>query len=176
MIFEPTPLLGAYILKPEPHEDKRGFFSRTFCIQEFEEMGLNVEIKQCSISFNHQRGTFRGMHYQSSPFEEDKIVSCSMGRIWDIIVDLRQQSSSKGQWFGLELSEENRYQLYIPKGFAHGFLTLEDNCQVFYMMTELYTPGYGRGFRWNDPSFDIKLPAPVTMIHDRDANYPNIIL
>lgn len=174
MKFLSTSLDGAYIIEPEYHKDERGFFARTWCTNEFKDNGLNPHIVQASISYNAKKGTFRGMHYQIPPYEEDKIVSCTMGAMIDIIIDLRRDSSTFKKWFSTELTAENRKMLYIPKGFGHGFLTLVDHTQIYYMMTECYQPGSAAGFRWNDPSIGIELPIPIEVIHERDANYPDL--
>ncbi|MEM6265276.1 MAG: dTDP-4-dehydrorhamnose 3,5-epimerase [Bacteroidota bacterium] len=171
MKFTETPLNGAYILDVVKHEDDRGFFARQFCINELADHDLESQLVQCNISFNHKKGTFRGMHFQRAPHAEDKIVSCTQGAILDIIVDLRQGSETFKQWTAVELSAENHRMLYVPKGFAHGFLTLKDDTVVYYQMTEFFHPESAGGFRWNDEAFDIMLPAPIEVISDRDATY-----
>ena len=173
MIFEETRLKGAYVVDPDLRYDSRGFFARTWCANEFENHGLNPRLVQCSISFNRSKGTLRGMHYQVAPFEEAKLVRCTMGAICDVIVDLRADSPTFRQHLAVTLSAENRKALYIPEKFAHGFLTLEDDTEVFYQMSEFYSAESARGFRWNDPGFGIRLPAPVTVISERDATYPD---
>ncbi|HZS44670.1 MAG TPA: dTDP-4-dehydrorhamnose 3,5-epimerase family protein, partial [Blastocatellia bacterium] len=135
MIFTETSLKGAYIIEPELLEDERGFFARVWCQKEFEDHGLNPRLAQCSISFNKRKGTLRGMHYQAKPFEEAKLVRCTRGAIYDVIVDLRPESESRYKWFACELTEQNRRMLYVPEGFAHGFQTLEDNTEVFYQIS-----------------------------------------
>jgi len=172
MIFEETKLKGAYIIRPERLEDERGFFARSFCLKEYADHGLFPFIVQCNLSFNKKKGTFRGMHFQAPPYEEDKIVSCNQGSILDIIVDLRRESPTFKQWISVELSAQNRAQVYIPKSFAHGFITLTPDSQVFYQMTEFYNPQSARGFRWDDPAFDLILPFPVEAIADKDKNFP----
>lgn len=172
MIFEETKLKGSYIISPERLEDERGFFARSFCMKEYAAHGLVPFIVQCNLSFNKKRGTFRGMHYQAAPYEEDKIVSCIQGSILDYIVDLRRESPTYRQWISVELSAENRKQLYVPRSFAHGFLTLTPDAQVYYQMTEFYNTQSARGFRWDDPAFDIHLPFPVEAIADKDKNFP----
>ena len=154
-------------------EDERGFFARAWCQQEFEAHGLNPRLVQCNISFNHKKGTLRGMHYQTAPFEEAKLVRCTNGTLYDVIIDLRPESPTYRQHFGVILTSEARNMLYIPEGFAHGFLTLADNTEIFYQMSEFYAPDYARGVRWNDPAFGINWPAPVTVISKRDASYPD---
>jgi len=172
MIFTETKLSGAYVVDPQFNKDERGFFARSFCRNEFESHGLSPSVAQCNISFNARRGTLRGMHYQW-PKGEAKLVRCTRGRIYDVIIDLRPESSTFRKYFGLELTGENRRMLYIPAGFAHGFLTLEDEAEVFYQMSEFYIPEQSRGVRWNDPAFGIDWPGPVQVISDRDNNYPD---
>lgn len=173
MIFRETSLSGAYIIEPEFKEDERGFFARTWCQREFREHGLNTSLVQCNISFNKKKGTLRGMHFQKPPYEEAKLVRCTMGAIYDVIIDLRPDSSTFKKWFATELTAENRKMLYIPEGFAHGFITLTDNTEVFYQMSQFYYPEYAIGVRWNDPSFNIIWPIDVAVISDRDRNYPD---
>jgi dTDP-4-dehydrorhamnose 3,5-epimerase len=171
LIFTETALKGSYLVEPEPHADKRGFFARTWCQKEFEQRGLNPRLVQCNISFNHMKGTWRGMHYQVTPHEEAKLVRCTMGSICDVIVDLRPESPTFRSHMTVTLSADDRRMLYIPESFAHGFITLEDNTEVFYQMSEFHAPECARGFRWNDPSFDIRLPLEVVCISDRDRDY-----
>jgi len=171
--FEGTGLDGAYLVIPERMEDDRGFFARTWCVREFSDKGLETRLVQCNTSFNRQKGTLRGMHYQVPPFEEVKLVRCTRGAIYDVILDLRPGSETFGKHFGAVLDEGNRSMLYIPKGFAHGFLTLETGSEVFYQMSEFYAPECARGLRWNDPAFRIPWPDPVCVISDRDRNYPD---
>jgi dTDP-4-dehydrorhamnose 3,5-epimerase len=173
MIFKETNLNGAFIIEPEIIADERGFFARTWCAREFETHGLTPNLVQCNISFNKQKGTLRGMHYQVVPHEEAKVVRCTMGTIYDVIVDLRPNSATYKQWVSVEISFENRRMLYIPEGFAHGFLTMEDDTEVFYQMSEFYAPECARGVRWNDPAFNITWPFGVTVISEKDAQYPN---
>jgi len=176
VIFEETSLSGAFIIEPERLEDERGFFARTWCRRELEEHGLDTRLAQCSISFNQKKGTLRGMHYQEAPHEEVKLVRCTRGSILDIIVDLRPESPTYRDHLSVELSENNRRILYIPAQFAHGFLTLEDGAEVFYQMSEFYAPEAARGFRWNDPAFEIRLPIEVAVISGRDQTYPDVSL
>lgn len=173
MKFEKTRLEGSWIIDINKQEDERGFFARTFCQREFLEHGLNTRLAQCNVSYNRKKGTFRGMHLQVSPFQEAKLVQCTSGRIYDIIIDLRPESPTYLQHLGVTLSAQEYRMLYIPEGFAHGFLTLEENTNVFYQMSEFYAPECARGFRWNDPAFGITLPADIIVISERDANYPN---
>ncbi len=158
MKFLELTLKNAYIVQPELIEDERGFFARSFCMEEFEKRGLDSDLKQCNISFNHKKGTLRGMHYQIEDKSEVKLVRCTMGKIYDVIIDLRPTSPSYGKWQGIELSSENRLMLYIPKGFAHGFQTLKDQTEVFYQMSSSFAPTYARGIRWDDPFFNIRWP------------------
>ncbi|MBX3058768.1 MAG: dTDP-4-dehydrorhamnose 3,5-epimerase [Anaerolineae bacterium] len=175
MIFQETPLAGAYVIDIERLEDERGFFARTWCQREYTEHGLSPRLAQCSISFNKQKGTLRGMHYQLPPYAEAKVVRCTRGAIFDAIIDLRPESPTYKQHFGLTLTPESRTMLYVPEGFAHGLLTLEDNTEVLYLISEFYAPDYARGFRWNDPTFAIEWPAAVQVISERDAGYPDFV-
>jgi dTDP-4-dehydrorhamnose 3,5-epimerase len=171
MFFQPTKLKNAYIVEPDRKEDERGFFARTWCQQEFIDLGLDAELVQCSISFNKKKGTLRGMHWQVFPHAETKLVRCTQGAIYDVIVDLREDSETFMQWIGVELTPENRRELYVPKGFAHGFQTLEDNTEVHYQISEFYAPDCARGFRWNDPTFLINWPLEVSVISAKDRDY-----
>jgi dTDP-4-dehydrorhamnose 3,5-epimerase len=173
VIFKATPLKSAYMIELQRLEDERGFFARAWCQQEFEAHGLNPRLVQCNISFNHKKGTLRGMHYQAAPFEEAKLVRCTSGALYDVIIDLRPESPTYKQHFGVSLTPEARNMLYIPEGFAHGFLTLADNTEIFYQMSEFYAPDHARGVRWNDPAFSIEWPGAVQVISERDANYPD---
>jgi dTDP-4-dehydrorhamnose 3,5-epimerase len=173
MIFTETNLQGAYIIEPEKLTDDRGFFARTWCQQEFRDRGLDPSLVQASVSFNHHQGTLRGMHLQLPPAAEVKLVRCTRGAIYDVIVDLRLDSPTYLHWTGVKLTADNRTALYIPKGFAHGFQTLEDNAEVFYQISEFYNPALARGFRWNDPSFKIDWLTAVSTISDRDRTYPD---
>jgi dTDP-4-dehydrorhamnose 3,5-epimerase len=171
MRFIPTKLKDAYIIEPEQLEDERGFFARTWCQQEFSDRGLDANLVQCSISFNKKKGTLRGMHFQLPPFAETKLVRCTQGAIYDVIIDLRQDSETFLQWMGVELTAENRKALYVPKGFAHGFQTLEYNTEVFYQISEFYAPECSGGLRWDDPTFNITWQQPVSVISTKDQNY-----
>jgi len=173
MIFEETILKGAFLIKPERLEDERGFFARVWCRKEFDAHGLGTTLVQCNVSFNASKGTLRGMHYQAPPHEEAKLVRCTMGAIYDVIVDLRKDSPTYRRHVGEVLSAENRNMFYIPEGFAHGFITLEDRTEVFYQMSAFYDAESARGVRWNDPAFGILWPAEVTVISERDRNYPD---
>jgi dTDP-4-dehydrorhamnose 3,5-epimerase len=171
VIFTEMKLGGAFIVELEKHKDERGFFARSWCQKEFKERGLNPRLVQCNISYNYKAGTLRGMHYQAKPFEEAKLVRCTKGSVYDVIVDLCQDSPTFKQYFGIVLTADDRKMLYVPEGFAHGFLTLEDDSEVFYQMSEFYVPDHARGFRWNDPAFGIDWPSGVQVISDRDRSY-----
>jgi dTDP-4-dehydrorhamnose 3,5-epimerase len=173
MIFRDTGIDGVWVIEPERIEDERGFFARTWDPDEFAERGLNPDLAQCSISFNRTRGTLRGLHYQAAPHEEAKLVRCTAGAIFDVAVDLRPHSSTFRDWFGIELSAENRLALYIPEGCVHGFLTLADDSQVHYQISQAYVPDAGRGVRWDDPAFAIRWPGDVVVINERDRSYPD---
>jgi dTDP-4-dehydrorhamnose 3,5-epimerase len=173
MIFRETSVEGSWLIEPQRLIDERGFFARTWDIDDYTERGLNGRLVQCSLSFNRVQGTLRGLHYQAPPHEEAKLVRCTAGAIFDVAVDLRPDSTTFMGWFGVELSAENRLSLYIPEGCAHGFLTLLDDCEVAYQMSERHAPDSARGVRWNDPSFAIEWPGEVLVINDRDRNYPD---
>lgn len=172
MIFTESPLAGAYIVDMSRHEDERGFFARSYCADEFAALGFGGNMRQCSVSYNETRGTLRGMHFQAAPHDEEKLVRCTAGAIFDVIVDLRLGSPTRRRWFGIELSAANRRSLFIPKGFAHGFISLADASEVFYMISEPYVPVFGRGIRWNDPALGIEWPLTPTVMSARDAAYP----
>ncbi len=155
------------------HEDDRGFFARTFCRREFEAHGLNPQVVQCNVSFNKRKGSLRGMHFQASPHSEAKLVRCTAGSIYDVIIDLRASSSAFRKHFGVELSARNRKMLYVPEEFAHGFQTLEDDTEVFYQMSQYYSPEHSRGVRWDDPAFGISWPPGERIIIERDRTYPD---
>jgi dTDP-4-dehydrorhamnose 3,5-epimerase len=171
MIFTEARLKGSYLIEPERVEDGRGFFARTWCRREFEKRGMKGSFVQCNISFNKKKGTLRGMHYNARPYQEAKLVRCTMGAIFDVIIDLRPDSPTFMRWGGFDLTAANRRMLYVPEGFAHGFLTLDDETEVFYQMSEFYEPGYERGIRWDDPLFGIDWPAEVKVISDRDLEF-----
>jgi dTDP-4-dehydrorhamnose 3,5-epimerase len=173
VLFEPTTLPGAFIVEPSPRWDDRGFFARTWCREEFAEHGLRPVVAQCSVSFTERRGTFRGLHYQISPYQEAKLVRCARGAIYDVIVDLRPHSPTFKHHFGVELREGEYRMIYVPEGVAHGFQTLADATEVTYQMSEPYRPEAGRGVRWDDPAFAIRWPEPVSVISDRDRCYPD---
>ncbi len=161
------------MIEPEKLSDERGFFARTWCRNEFKNHGLNTSLVQCNMSYTKKRGTLRGMHYQASPNGEAKLVKCTRGSMYDVIIDMRPASQTFRQWFSVELNSNNYKMLYIPEEFAHGFLTLEDNTEVFYHMSEFYHPESARGIRWNDPLFSIKWPSEVLHMSDRDRDYPD---
>jgi dTDP-4-dehydrorhamnose 3,5-epimerase len=173
MIFTSTQLKGALVVDIEPREDERGFFARTWCRQELAAQGLDTEIAQENLSYNRVRGTVRGLHFQHPPHEENKIVRCTRGAIFDVIIDLRADSSSYLQWQGFELTAENRRALYIPKGFAHGFQTLVDHCEIVYQISAFHAPAAAAGYRYDDSAFRIAWPLPVTMISERDLCWAN---
>jgi len=173
VIFRPTSLQGAYMIEPERTEDNRGYFARTFCEKEFGSRGLETHVAQCSVSFNRRKGTLRGMHYQVTPFEEVKLVRCVRGAIYDVIIDLRRDSSTFKKHLSVELDERNGKALYVPAGFAHGFQTLADDSEVFYQMSQFYSAKHARGVRWNDPAFAIPWPQDMRTILERDQNYPD---
>jgi dTDP-4-dehydrorhamnose 3,5-epimerase len=173
MIFTPTELPNAYIIDPERREDARGFFARAWCAQEFQAHGLNPHLVQCSMSYNTRRGTLRGMHYQASPYEEAKLIRCTRGAIYDVIVDLREASRSFTHYVGVELTAENRTMLYVPEGCAHGFMTLVDDTEVYYQMSQVFSPTHARGVRWDDPAFGIAWPELEPIMLDRDRTYPD---
>ncbi|CAN5835795.1 dTDP-4-dehydrorhamnose 3,5-epimerase [soil metagenome] len=173
MIFTETRLQGAFVIEPERIADERGFFARTWCEREFRDRGLNPGLVQCNISFNRKKGTLRGMHYQAKPHGEAKLVRCTMGAIYDVIVDLHPDSSSFRQWIAVGLTAENRKVLYVPEGFAHGFQSLEDETEVFYQMSEFYVADSAHGVRWDDPALGIKWPEAERIISERDAGYPD---
>jgi dTDP-4-dehydrorhamnose 3,5-epimerase len=175
VIFLPTLLQGAFIIDIERREDDRGFFARTWCRREFEEMGLSAELAQCNTSYNSRRGTLRGMHWQAAPNAEAKLIRCTRGAIWDVIVDLRPSSATYLDHVGVDLTADSRRALYVPEGMAHGFVTLDDNSEVFYQMSEFYEPMAARGARWNDPAFGISWPVSEPILHPRDAAYPDFV-
>lgn len=167
-----TPLLDAWVVDLDLLQDARGFFARTFCAREFEAQGLKPVVAQGNVSFNHKEGTLRGMHYQVPPAAETKLVRCTAGAIYDVIIDLRADSPTYLQHFGIELTAENRKALYVPEMFAHGYLTLSDGAEVIYQVGEFYSPGYERGIRYDDARFGIDWPAAINVISDKDANWP----
>ncbi len=175
MLFKETKLKGAYVVELDRIEDKRGFLARSFCQKEFKKNGLNFNIVQSSVSYNKKRGTIRGMHFQTSPYEEAKLVMCVKGELYDVIIDLRKNSPTYGKWFSIKLTETNYKSLYIPEGFAHGFQTLEDNTVILYQMSEFYYPESSRGIRWNDPAFRIKWPMDKFILSHKDKGYKDFM-
>lgn len=171
MVFKETKLKGTFLIELERHADSRGFFARSWCAKEFEDHGLNSKLAQCSVSFNARKGTLRGMHFQAPPFLEAKVVRCTQGVLYDVVIDLRRESPTYKQWVGFELSAENRNMLYVGEGCAHGFLTRADGTEIFYQISEFYKPDLSRGVRWNDPAFGIVWPAEPEVMSDRDRAY-----
>lgn len=179
MIFRETRLKGVFEIDLAPQQDERGFFARSYCRREFEAHGLNPQVAQCNVSYNRQRGTLRGMHYQLAPDAEAKLIRCVRGALYDVVIDVRGDSPTFRQWTAVELRAGNgtpSRMLYVPEGFAHGFLTLEDHTEVFYQMSSFYAPEAARGFRWNDPGFSVDWPEPVRVISERDRSYPDFVV
>jgi dTDP-4-dehydrorhamnose 3,5-epimerase len=175
MIFEPTPLAGAFLVRLQRHEDERGFFARSFCAAEFADHGLPSTFVQCNVSYNRVRGTLRGMHLQREPQSEGKLVRCTMGAAFDAIVDLRKHSPTYCRWVSAEITASNGLALYIPTGVGHGFQTLADDTELFYQMTEYYAPDLASGVRWDDHAFGIQWPIPGPIISARDSSYPDFV-
>jgi dTDP-4-dehydrorhamnose 3,5-epimerase len=173
MKFHETKILGMFEIHVEPKSDDRGFFARVWCQKEFENRGLNPQLVQSSTSFNTQKGTLRGMHYQAAPFPETKVVRCTQGAIYDVVLDLRPQSATFKDWVAVVLTADMRNMVYVPAGCAHGFLTLNDATEVLYQMSEFFHPESSRGVRWDDPAFRIAWPEKVEVISERDRAYPN---
>lgn len=171
MKFSETKLPGVFLISIEPHEDERGFFARAFCKKEFGDMGLCTDFVQCDLSFNRNRGTLRGMHFQKHPYEEVKVVSCMKGAIYDVVLDIRKDSATYGEWVAAELTEENHQMFYIPKGLAHGFQALTDDSLVYYQMGQFYTPSSGSGVRYDDPRFEIRWPVEQKIVSEKDQNW-----
>lgn len=172
MIFKRTPLPDAYLIQVERREDERGYFGRFFCSRELKQHGIDFNIAQSNISYNKKKGTLRGMHLQLAPNEEAKLVHCVSGSIYDVIIDMRENSPTYCQWFGTELSAENGIMIYIPKGFAHGFITLANDTRILYQMSQFYAPGAEKAFRWNDPFFNIQWPIEPQVMSDKDTEHP----
>ena len=173
MHFTETNLRGAFIIEPEKLEDERGFFARCWSGREWAAHGLDSHLVECNLSFNQKKGTLRGMHFQTAPRGQAKLVRCTMGAAYDVIIDLRNESATFKQWVAVELTAWNRLMLYVPVGFAHGFQTLKDETEIFYQMSEIYAPEYAAGVRWNDPAFAVEWPAQVEVISARDNQYPD---
>lgn len=177
MLFKEAKLKGCYLIELEPMRDERGYFARTYCHEEFEKRGLNPRVAQCNVSYNRRKGTLRGLHYQTAPFSEAKLVTCLAGSIYDVFVDLRPDSPTYGQWSAVELNARHpRSMLYLPENFANGFQTLQDDTEVFYQMSEFYEQASARGLRWDDPAFNIHWPPDERIISNRDRNFPDFLL
>jgi dTDP-4-dehydrorhamnose 3,5-epimerase len=176
MNFTEIGLAGAYVIDLNQLRDERGFFARGYCTKEFEAQGLASRVVQSNVSFNLKKATLRGMHYQVTPYEETKLVRCTRGAIYDVIIDLRPQSKTFQKWFGVELTEDNYRMLYVPEGFAHGFETLADRSEVVYHVSEFYTPNAEQGIRYNEPAFGIRWPLEVQVISEKDKNWPDFLL
>lgn len=173
MHFTETNLRGAFIIEPERLEDERGFFARSWSEREWAAHGLDSHLVECNLSFNKKRGTLRGMHFQTAPRGQAKLVRCTMGAAYDVVIDLRNESATFKKWVAVELTAQNRLMLYVPVGFAHGFQTLKDETEIFYQMSEVYAPEYAEGVRWNDPTFQVEWLAQVEVISARDNQYPD---
>jgi dTDP-4-dehydrorhamnose 3,5-epimerase len=171
MTFHPTSLPGVWRIEPERREDERGFLLRTYCEMEFQSHGLNTHWPQCNLTLTKRRGMLRGLHYQIGPQAETKLVRCVAGAVWDVVVDIRPESSTFKKWEAFELTSENNRQLYIPEGYAHGFQCLTDDCRLFYQMSDSYAPGLARGVRWNDPAFGILWPVSPAILSPRDEDW-----
>lgn len=176
MIFTETSLQGAYVIDVEKITDDRGFFGRLWCKDQFEKYNLNANLVQSNVSLSKKKGTLRGMHFQKHPFQETKLVRCTKGAIYDVIIDLRPESPTFKKWFGIELTADNHRMLYVPENFAHGFLTLEDHSEVYYLVTQFYNKEAESGLRYNDPAFQIKWPETIIAVSDKDAAHPNFDL
>lgn len=174
MIFEEVPLKGAYIIDLKPIADDRGFFARGFCMKEFEDQGLVNKVVQQNLGFSERAGTLRGMHYQRSPYQEVKIVRCTQGEIYDVIVDMREDSPTYKQWYGVELTANNHRALYVPEGFAHGYQTLTDKAEMYYFTSQFYASDHATGVQYNDPAFGIDWPMAVTEISEADSNWSRL--
>lgn len=172
MIFTETKLKGAFVLEIKKLEDERGFFGRSWCANEMADHGLKSDIKQVNMSFTLKKGTMRGLHYQSDPYQETKLVRCTKGALFDIIIDLRKDSPTYKEWFGVELTQDNYKMVYVPEDFAHGFISLQDNTEAAYLVSQFYTPGAEVGIRWDDPAFGIELPISPMVITDKDKSHP----
>lgn len=172
MIFTPTPLEGGYLIEPERREDDRGFFARVWCVDEFAQYGLSTELVQVNVGFSPRKGTLRGMHYQTAPAQEVKLVRCTRGAVYDVMVDLRTESPTHGRWYAAELTPDNGRMLYVPEGFAHGYQTLTDDSEIVYQTSCAYAPGCATGVAYDDPAFGIDWPMPPTAVSDADASWP----
>jgi len=172
MIFTETALPGVLTVDIERLADERGFFARTYCSEEFAARASSPELRQCSVSYNARRGTLRGLHLQAPPHQEHKLVRCTAGSVFDVVVDARPESPHHRRWVSVQLTAENRRGVFIPPGFAHGFMTLSEDAEVYYMISVPHAPAHARGLRWNDPALGIRWPMPPTVISPRDADYP----
>lgn len=173
MIFTETGLRDAYIIDIDPRSDDRGYFARVWCAKEFEEQGLETRLVQCNVAYNHRKGILRGMHYQQAPWAEVKLVRCTRGAVYDVIVDLRPDSETRLEWTGVELTADNHRMLYVPEGFAHGYVTLQDDSELFYQVSQFYTPQAEGGLRWDDPAVAIDWPdLGELLISDKDRAWP----
>jgi dTDP-4-dehydrorhamnose 3,5-epimerase len=170
--FLETPFSGLYVVELETLKDERGFFARSFCVREFDALGLDSTVAQCNISFNEKAGTLRGLHFQTPPHEETKLIRCTRGAIYDVAVDIRPDSPSYRRWHAVELTQDNRRMMFIPRGFAHGFQTLADNSEVFYLMSDFHHPESARGLRWDDPALAISWPIGNPIVSNKDRAYP----
>lgn len=175
MKFTETKLKGAFIVEIEKLTDDRGFFARAWCRKEFEAHGLTSAVVQANVSFNRKRGTLRGMHYQIAPFQESKLIRCTRGAIYDVIIDLRPESPTYKEWIGVELTADNYTLFFVPEDFSHGFITLMDDTEITYQVSQFYTPGSEKGIRFNDPTFNIQWPLEVSVISDKDSNWPDFV-
>jgi dTDP-4-dehydrorhamnose 3,5-epimerase len=173
MEFKETRLSGAFLVKQKKIVDERGFFARAWCQEEFKQQGLNPQMLQLNTGFSHQAGTLRGMHYQEAPHAEAKFMRCTRGAVYDVIIDLRRDSPTHGEWVGVELTADEGAMLYVPEGFAHGYQTLADNTEIYYMTTALYAPQAAKGVRYDDPAFGIVWPLAVTVISAQDQHWPD---
>jgi dTDP-4-dehydrorhamnose 3,5-epimerase len=174
MIFEETKLKGAFVIRIKKIEDERGFFARAMCKNEFEAHGLNSQFVQANLAASRNKGTLRGMHYQVAPHQEAKLVRCTKGAIYDVIIDLRPDSTTYGEWFGIELSMADHKMIYVPENFAHGYQTLKNDTEVYYLVSAFYSPTHEKGLRWNDPTFGIKWPEiKKIVISEKDQNWPD---
>ena len=177
MLFHATPIEGAFIIDIAQHGDDRGFFGRIFCEHEMREQGIAFHVAQANVGFSHRKGTLRGMHYQAAPHQEAKLVRCTRGAVFDVVIDLRQESASFGKWYGTQLTATSQRMFHLPKGTAHGYLTLEDHTEVMYLVSEFYTPAAEKGIRWNDPVFSIQWPMRDDLIiSQKDRQWPDFHL
>jgi dTDP-4-dehydrorhamnose 3,5-epimerase len=172
MLLEPTELSGAFVVEMTRIEDDRGFFARAWCQKEFLEFGLNPNVLQANVGFSNKKGTLRGLHLQTAPWQEAKLVRCTMGAVYDVIVDLRPDSPTHRKWIGVELTQDNRKMLYVPEGFAQGYQTLADSTEIHYLTTQFYAPGFAKGVRFDDPAFGIAWPLPIAVISSQDRGWP----